>query len=125
MRVLLGTLAGIMALWLATAAAQTPSPSPSPAVEGLRYRLQVYGRVPNSFATDGSRLVVNSSGRAEPCAEGTIIGGRTEIVVRISETCSEGLQTGITLFLVGEIPITARAEPPLEWRRVRPAETGV
>jgi hypothetical protein len=113
----------------------TSSSPPTGAVEGLRYRLLVYGRDPNRLVADGTRVSMNVLPRAReqaglppqgrPCAQGLIAAGRVEIVAWLTSECPAGLPVGITLAIPGEIAITARAEPALEWRSPQPGEPAI
>jgi hypothetical protein len=110
------------------------SPPPG-AVEGLRYRLLVYGRDPSRLVADGTRVSISVLPRAReqaglppqraPCAQGIVVAGRVEIVAWLTSECPAGMPVSMSLAIPGEFAITARAEPSLEWRAPRPGEPPV
>jgi hypothetical protein len=96
----------------------------------LRHRLQVFNRDLTGMAVDGTtiridRLLHPRERRGQesrrpigPCLEGVVNGGEIEIVPLFTENCPEGALVIITVdFHDGRPPITASAEPAIEWRR--------
>ena len=113
----------------------TASSPPPGGTEGLRYRLQVFGRDPTRPATDGTRVSIYALPRprqvagppvpAAPCAEGVVTNGRAEIVVWLTQECPAGLPVSITLFIPGEFATSSSSEPAFEWRAPSPGEPSV
>lgn len=131
-RLLLAAAFTALALFSAgLALAQSPATVDTP---GLYYRLQVFTGFLGADrpAPDGTRLVVSRLPRPAaietrppyqgPCAEAAVRGGYAEITVVFRPDCAPGDAVGIRLYFEGQLPITASAEPELEWRSARPGE---